>query len=92
MGRTVLMVRLVLADVRRHKAQAVILLLAVATATATLALGLSLGGATQTLYRQTRAATAGPDVVALFPGTGPEATSALASLRHAPGVVAHNGP
>ncbi|GAA4574070.1 FtsX-like permease family protein [Planotetraspora kaengkrachanensis] len=92
MGRTVLVFRLVLADVRRHKAQAAMLLLAVTVATATLALGLSLGGATQTLYEETRAATAGPDVVALAPDPGPDVTPALASLAHAPEVVAHNGP
>ncbi|MFC4009043.1 FtsX-like permease family protein [Nonomuraea purpurea] len=92
MGRAVLIARLVLADVRRHKAQAVMLLLAVTAATATLALGLSLGDASQTLYRQTRTATAGPDMVALAPDPGPAATSALTSLARASEVVAHNGP
>ncbi|MEV0146284.1 MULTISPECIES: FtsX-like permease family protein [unclassified Nonomuraea] len=92
MGRIVLVVRLVLADVRRHRAQAAMLLLAVTAATATLALGLSLRGASQALYQQTRAATAGPDVVALAPDQGPAVAPALDALVRAPGVVAHNGP
>ncbi|WP_433349177.1 ABC transporter permease [Microtetraspora malaysiensis] len=92
MGRIVLIVRLVLADVRRHKAQAAMLLLAVTVATATMALGLSLRGVSGALYEQTRAVTAGPDVVALSGDTGPAVTSALASLAEAPEVVAHHGP
>ncbi|MFI6600851.1 FtsX-like permease family protein [Nonomuraea sp. NPDC050536] len=92
MGSIVLVVRLVLADVRRHKVQAAMLLLAVTVATATMALGLSLSGVSDALYEQTRAATAGPDVVALSGDTGPAVTSALASLADAPEVVAHHGP
>ncbi|MFD9944685.1 FtsX-like permease family protein [Nonomuraea sp. NPDC059023] len=92
MGTIVLVVRLVLADVRRHPSHAAMLLFAVTTATATLALGLSLGGTSQTLYEQTRAATAGPDVVALSGVTGPAVTSALAALADSPDVVAHHGP
>ncbi|MEV4382599.1 FtsX-like permease family protein [Streptosporangium sp. NPDC049644] len=92
MGPIVLVVRLVLADLRRHKVQAVMLLLAVTVATATMALGLSLRGVSDALYEQTRAVTAGPDVVALSGVTGPAVTSALASLAVAPEVVAHHGP
>ncbi|MCC5581055.1 ABC transporter permease [Microtetraspora sp. AC03309] len=92
MGSIVLVVRLVLADVRRHKAQAAMLLLAVTVATSTMALGLSLRGVSDALYEQTRAATAGPDVVALSGDAGPAETSALASLADAPEVVAHHGP
>ncbi|MFI6743638.1 FtsX-like permease family protein [Nonomuraea sp. NPDC050451] len=92
MGRIVLVVRLVLADVRRHQVQAAMLVLAVTAATATLALGLSLPGVSDALYEQTRVATAGPDVVALSGETGPAVTSALASLADAPDVVAHHGP
>ncbi|WP_182873345.1 ABC transporter permease [Microbispora sp. H10670] len=92
MGSLVLVVRLVLADVRRHRAQAAMLLLAVTVATATMALGLSLRGASEALYEQTRAATAGPDVVALSGDTGPAVTSALASLADDPEVIAHHGP
>ncbi|MGW5260145.1 FtsX-like permease family protein [Microbispora sp. NPDC004025] len=92
MGSVVLVVRLVLADMRRHRAQAAMLLLAVTAATATMALGLSLRGVSDALYEQTRAATAGPDVVALSGDTGPEVTSALTSLADAPDVVAHHGP
>ncbi|GAA3515331.1 putative ABC transport system permease protein [Streptosporangium album] len=92
MGSIVLVVRLVLADVRRHKVQAAMLLLAVTVATATLALGLSLRGVSDALYEQTRAATAGPDVVALSGVTGPAVTSVLTSLADAPEVIAHHGP
>ncbi|GAA3264616.1 ABC transporter permease [Nonomuraea helvata] len=92
MGSLVLVVRLVLADVRRHQAQAAMLLLAVTVATATMALGLSLRGVSDALYEQTRAATAGPDVVALSGGTGPTVTSALTSLANEPDVIAHHGP
>ncbi|MDF5755067.1 ABC transporter permease [Spongiactinospora sp. TRM90649] len=92
MGPAVLVARLVLADLRRHRAQAAMLLFAVTVATATLGLGLSLRGASDALYEQTRAATAGPDVVALSGDTGPAVTSALAALADAPEVVAHHGP
>ncbi|MEO3828192.1 FtsX-like permease family protein [Actinomadura sp. B10D3] len=92
MGRVLLVFRLVLADVRRHPAQAAMLVVAVTAATAALALGLSLRGGTDKLYWQTRKVTAGPDVVALSPGTGPKTIRALTSLEHAPQVVAHSGP
>ncbi|MFI6908217.1 FtsX-like permease family protein [Nonomuraea sp. NPDC050394] len=92
MGSIVLVARLALADVRRHPSQVVMLVFAVTAATATLALGLSLSGTSQTLYEQTRAATAGPDVVALSGETGSAATSALAGLTDAPGVAGHHGP
>jgi putative ABC transport system permease protein len=91
-GRLLLVFRLAVADVRRHPGQAAMLLVAITAAIATLALGASLHGATETLYGQTRAATAGPDVVVLSPGSGRAATSALEPLRHAPGVVASSGP
>ncbi|MBB6347839.1 hypothetical protein FHU36_004384 [Nonomuraea muscovyensis] len=91
MGSIVLVVRLVLADVRRYPSQVAMLLFAVTTATVTLALGLSLSGTSRTLYEQTRAATAGPDVVALSGETGPAVTPALAELADAPEVVAHHG-
>ncbi|MEU7880294.1 FtsX-like permease family protein [Microbispora bryophytorum] len=92
MGRAVIVFRLVLADIRRHRAQAAMLLLAVTVATAAYALGLSLRGASQALYQQTREATAGPDVVALAPDPGPAVAPTLTSLARAPEVVAHNGP
>jgi putative ABC transport system permease protein len=91
-GRLLLIFRLVLADVRRHPTQAAILLVSVTVATAMLGLGASLHGATDALYRKTRAATAGPDMVVLSPGSDRRATSALTSLEHAPEVVAHSGP
>ncbi|KIF75579.1 hypothetical protein QR77_20065 [Streptomyces sp. 150FB] len=92
MGRILLVLRLVVADVRRHPVQAAILLLSITVASATLALGGTMLGATDALYRQTRAATAGPDMVALAPGGDPATTAHLKTLEHAPGVVGHNGP
>ncbi|WP_433466202.1 FtsX-like permease family protein [Spirillospora sp. CA-128828] len=92
MGRILLVFRLVVADVRRHPAQAAMLIASITAATATLALGMSLNGATDTLYQQTRAATAGPDVVALTPGSGRTATTAMAALERAPEVTDHSGP
>jgi putative ABC transport system permease protein len=91
-GRILLVFRLVLADVRRHPGQAAMLLVSITAATAAMSLGMSLHGATNTLYRHARAATAGPDLVAVSAGTDRTAISALASLEHAPGVVAHSGP
>jgi putative ABC transport system permease protein len=91
-GRVLVVLRLVVADVRRHPAQAAMMLLAITAATATLSLGMSLRGATDALYLHTRAATAGPDVVALAPGGDRATSSALASLAREPGVVAHGGP
>ncbi|WP_063819094.1 ABC transporter permease [Herbidospora cretacea] len=86
-GRILLVLRLVAGDVRRHPGPAAMLVLSVAVATAVLSLGMSLPGATERLYLQTRAATAGPDVVALAPGDDEAATSVLTSLANAPGVV-----
>ncbi|WP_026403763.1 ABC transporter permease [Actinomadura rifamycini] len=92
MGRFLLVFRLVLADVRRHPAQAAVLVVSITAATAMLSLGMSMQGATERLYEHTRAATAGPDVAAYSPGTDPETVRALESLADAPGVVAHSGP
>ena len=86
MGRVIVIARLVARDLRQRPGQAVLLLLAVTAATATLALGLSLNGVTSNPYRQTKAATNGPDVVA----SG--SPVALADLTTAPGVRAHGGP
>jgi putative ABC transport system permease protein len=90
-GRILLVFRLVLGDVRRHPAQAAMLLVSITAATALLSLGGSLHGATDALYRHTRATTAGPDLVASSPGINRTATSALEPLQGAPGVVAHSG-
>ena len=64
MGKILLMRRLAARDIRRHKAQAVLLLLAITAATTVLALGLALQGVTNQPYQRTRAMTKGPDVVA----------------------------
>jgi putative ABC transport system permease protein len=87
MGKFLLVRRLAARDLRRHKAQAVLLLLAITAATAVLALGLALSGVTNQPYQQTRAATKGPDVVGSL-DTPNQATA----LIHASGVTAASGP
>jgi putative ABC transport system permease protein len=65
MGRLLLISRLALRDLRHRPVEAILVLLAITTATAALTLGLVLRGVlTGPSYGQTRAATAGPDVVA----------------------------
>src|ERR1700691_188664 len=103
MGKIVLVIRLAARDIRRHKAQAVLLLLAITAATITLVLGLALNGVTSHPYQQTRAATNGPDLVAgygvlLGPAAGPTAVSAAQvqaetrALIHLSGVTEYSGP
>ncbi len=87
MGKFLLVGRLAARDLRRHKAQAVLLLLAITAATTVLALGLALSGVTSQPYQQTRAATKGPDVVGSLNTSG-QATA----LIHASGVSAASGP
>jgi putative ABC transport system permease protein len=102
MGKLLLIGRLVGRDVRFRPAQAVLLLLAITAATTVLSLALALYGVTQHPYQQTRAATRGPDVVALFEGPvagpqgpGPAAPNIQAEtkpLMSAPGVTGRGGP
>src|ERR1700722_8027576 len=87
MGKFLLVGRLAARDLRRHKAQAVLLLLAITAAITVLALGLALSGVTSQPYQQTRAATKGPDVVGALNTPG-QATA----LTHASGVSAASGP
>ncbi|MET8908915.1 FtsX-like permease family protein [Micromonospora sp. NPDC004551] len=91
-GRLLLVCRLMVRDLRRRRTETVLLLLAIGAATAMLTLGLALNNAIAQPYERTRAATAGPDVVAMPGATGPEALAALAPLATAPGVTAHSGP
>jgi putative ABC transport system permease protein len=63
-GRILLVARLAVRDLRRRPVEAVLLLLAVTAATTTATLGLVLHDAASDPYRATRAATAGPDVIA----------------------------
>jgi ABC-type lipoprotein release transport system permease subunit len=99
MGKTLLVWRLARRDLRRRPVQAVLLLVVITAAMAALTLGLLLHGVTSRPYAQTRAATAGPDVVAsTIENTGPSAPVSAAELRRfaaladAPGVTAHSGP
>ena len=97
-GRALLLFRLARQDIRHHVAQAVLLVVAIAAATAVLSLALALNDVNSDPYRQTMAATKGPDVVAqggYAPYTGvtsPADLAALVALNHAKGVAAHSGP
>ncbi len=102
LSRSLLIGRLAARDLRHRPAQAVLLLLVITAATATLTLGLALHGVTSQPYQQTRAATNGPDVVALAPGAAPHRPGQVApahrsrprstALVHASGVTGHSGP
>jgi putative ABC transport system permease protein len=107
MGKLLLIGRLVGRDLRYRPSQAVLLLLAIGAAMTMLALALALHGVTNKPYQQTRAATQGPDVIAVFAGqpfgpvrTGPrQLPSATAdvgararTLINAPGVTSDSGP
>jgi ABC-type lipoprotein release transport system permease subunit len=93
MGRVLLVARLGARDLRHRPVQVVLVLLVITTAMATLTLGLILHGVTRKPYDQTKAATAGPDVVASSVDvTGAAALARFAALAHAPGVTARSGP
>lgn len=95
MGHLVLVCRLAARDLRRRPGEAALLVLAIVATTATLTLGLLLHGVTNDPYDHTRAATAGPDVVAnvtAAPTGGRADSRALRTLRRAPGVAASTGP
>ena len=97
MGTCLLVARLAVRDVRRHLAQALLLVLVIATAATVLALGLALNGVTSHPYRQTRAATRGPDIVAYLPvlhqpGRRSRAPADATGLIGAAGVTASSGP
>jgi ABC-type lipoprotein release transport system permease subunit len=91
MGRLLLIARLAARDLRHRPVEAVLVLVAITAATATLTLGLVLRGvATAPSYEKTRAATAGPDVVATDVSGG-ELPGVLAQARKA-GAEAIGGP
>ncbi len=89
MGRLLVIYRLAVRDLQRRRGEVVLVLLALAVASVTLTLGLVLRGVTSNPFLQTRAATAGPDVVAAF--LPPQRAQAL-DLEQAPGVTGHAGP
>jgi len=91
MGRLLLVARLAVKDVRQNPAEAVMLLVAIVAAATTLTVALALRGVTNAPYEATRAATAGPDVVAAVQ-QGLRLPPALTALEHAPGIVDHSGP
>jgi putative ABC transport system permease protein len=91
MGRLLLVIRLAAKDVRRNRAEAVLLLVAIVAAVTTLTVALALHGVTSAPYAATRALTAGPDVVAAVQQGG-RPPSQLTALEHAPGVVDSSEP
>ena len=92
MGPLVLVWRLAAHDLRRRFTQSVLLLLVIAAATSTLALAFALDGTSNAPWSTTRAATAGPDVMAeAYPAKHP-ALGELTALTRAGGVVATSGP
>ncbi|MEV1066096.1 FtsX-like permease family protein [Streptomyces sp. NPDC050263] len=90
MGRLLLIWRLIARDLRRRPGEAVMFLVAVTAATAALALGLAADNTVATAYAKTRAATAGPDVMAST--TAPDPSGIASRLAKAPGVTALGGP
>src|ERR1035438_1623103 len=94
MGRMLLVCRLAARDLRWRPVEAALMLLVITAATTTLTLGLALSGMTSHPYLDTRAATAGPDVVAQSSGSakGGGSPADLTALEHAPGVTGHSGP
>jgi putative ABC transport system permease protein len=94
MAGLLLVCRLAARDVQRRPAAAALLLIAIMVTATILTLGLALHGTSNRPYQQTRAATAGPDVVADTPAGLPTASdlARLDALAGAPGVTAHSGP
>ena len=97
MGRLALIGRLAVRDLRRRPAQAALLLIAIMAATTTLTLALALHGVTSQPYQRTRAATAGPDLVAEYGASAPGRPGAprppdARPLIHGAGVTGHSGP
>jgi len=91
MGRLLLVLRIAMKDLRRNRAEAMLLLVAIVAATATLSVALALRGVTSAPYAATRAATAGPAVVAAVQQSS-SPPAALTSLEHGRGVVDSSGP
>ncbi|CAG7649548.1 FtsX-like permease family protein [Actinacidiphila bryophytorum] len=90
MGHALLLCRLIVRDLRRRPGEAAVFVLAVALAATSLALGTAAGDAVTTGYLTTRAATAGPDIVAVTTAADPAAVAA--AIAKAPGVAAQADP
>lgn len=90
MGHLLLMWRLLVHDMTRRPGEALMFLLAVTVATASLTLGVATNNAVATGYAKTRAATAGPDIIAVTLATDP--TKVAESIAHTPGVAAQADP
>jgi putative ABC transport system permease protein len=82
--------RLVLRDMRHRPGEAVMFLLVVTIAAASLTLGMATRHAVATGYAKTRAATAGPDVMAVTTATNPSGVAD--AIANTPGVAAQAAP
>jgi ABC-type lipoprotein release transport system permease subunit len=95
MGRLLLIKRLVIGDIKRHRGQSALLLLVILATTTALSLGLALRHVSESPFARTRVATKGPDVVAQLgyaPSSARPSPSQFAPLLHAKGVSATAGP
>jgi len=89
-GHLLLIWRPILHDMRRSPGEALMFLLAVTIATASLTLGIASSNAVASAYAKTRAATAGPDVIAITTATDPSRVAD--AIADTPGVAAQAGP
>lgn len=95
MGRLLLINRLIIGDIKRHRAQSALLLVVILATTTALSLALALRHVSENPFAHTRAATKGADVVAQLgytPGSTRPSPSQFAPLLHAKGVAATAGP
>ncbi|MER6089684.1 FtsX-like permease family protein [Streptomyces bluensis] len=90
MGHLLLIGRLVLRDLRRRPGEAFVFLLAVTIASTSLTLGLATGNAVDHGYEKTRAATAGPDIIATTTAADPSGVAKR--LADTPGVAEQAAP
>jgi putative ABC transport system permease protein len=81
-GQLLIISRLVARDLRHRPAPAILMLLAITAATTVLSLALALHGVTNRPFQQTKAATRGPDAVALLGGP--------VGMGHIPGHAPQN--
>ncbi|GAA2358844.1 ABC transporter permease [Streptomyces carpaticus] len=92
MGRLLLLLGLALRSLRHRPAQTALLLVTVTTVCATVTTGLTLRDSVGQSYAEVRAATDGPDVLAMPTSTGERALRELDPLLDLPGVTARGGP
>ena len=95
MGRSLLIWRLVVGDIKHRPVQSLLLMVMIVTTTTTLSLGSALRHASQNPFARTRVVTKGPDYVAETgpaPGSARPSPSQFAPLIHDRWVTATAGP